>query len=182
MDINEPNSQEESQSQNSISESEPSSTIICPFCHQEHAIGTLFCPVTGKSLSEENVQSEQGNPPAPIQEFTSQPPAYPSPSQGINYPYPPRPPKDRSIAIILEILPGLFGILGIGWIYSGKTGVGLAWLIGYLIWSIIAVTAAVLTGFLACFCTVPVNLVCVGISTLALNSYIKNNPQLFGNS
>jgi hypothetical protein len=136
METNELNPQEESQSQISNSESEPSSTFVCPFCQQEHAKGTMFCPVTGKSLSEANVQSEQGNPAASIQEYASQPPAYSNTNQGINSPYPPRPLKDRSIAIILEILPGLFGILGIGWIYSGKTGTGLAWLIGYLIWSI----------------------------------------------
>ncbi len=81
---------------------------------------------------------------------------------------------------MLEILPGLFGILGIGWIYSGKTGTGIAWLIGYLIWVGIAILAAVFSGTLACFCTVPINLVCVGISAYSLNNYVKNNPQLFG--
>jgi len=36
-----------------------------------------------------------------------------------------RPLKDRNIALILEILPGLFGLVGFGWIYSNKTDTGI---------------------------------------------------------
>lgn len=57
--------------------------------------------------------SQPGTPSAEIQ------------PQGPPQHYAPRPPKDRSIAIILEILPGLFGILGIGWIYAENTAVGI---------------------------------------------------------
>jgi hypothetical protein len=191
METNETNPQEEIQPSFSEPEPEPvrSSTLVCPHCQQEHAIGTLFCPATGKSLSAEPVieelpQVQEVPAPTPSQGYVPQPPPTSNSNQPPYYPPPayaaPRPSKDRNIALVLEILPGLFGILGIGWIYSGKVGTGIAWLIGYLIWVGIAVTVSILTGFIACFCTVPINLICVGISAYALNSYTKNNPQIFG--
>jgi zinc-ribbon domain len=98
-------------------------------------------------------------------------------------PYPayvPRPPKDRSIALILEILPGLFGFIGFGWMYSGNTTAGLIWLISVLIWDFIGVGIVLLTGGLACFCTVPANLVLIAASASFLNSYTHQHPELFG--
>jgi TM2 domain-containing membrane protein YozV len=172
-----------------IQESHHTKVEVCPYCQKEHPVGTQYCPVTGKPLAPAastgnrpgggfNPQSSQNYPPQqPQYPYASQQPYYPPP-----YPaYPTtRSPKDRNTALVLEILPGLFGILGIGWIYSGKTGTGIAWLIGYLIWVGIVITAAVLTGFMACFCTVPINLICVGISASTLNTYTKSNPHLFG--
>jgi TM2 domain-containing membrane protein YozV len=159
--------------------------LVCPHCYKEHTVGTLYCPVTGKPLAAAplpSMQPQQAPMPAPVPNIPQQypgagQPQYPPP---YNPNYPVRPPRDRNLALVLEILPGLFGILGIGWIYSGKTGTGLAWLIGYLVWVGIAIVAAVLSGALACFCTVPVNLLCVGISAYSLNNYMKSNPQLFG--
>jgi hypothetical protein len=105
-----------------------------------------------------------------------QPPASPTPP----YNYAPKPPKDKNIALILEILPGLFGLLGFGWIYSGNTNTGILWLIGYLLFSIFAVIIDVATGGLACFCTFPVNIVAIVLSATSLNKYIKAHPELFG--
>jgi TM2 domain-containing membrane protein YozV len=153
----------------------------------------LYCPMTGRPLA--------GMPAMSVQPFATPPPAPPSnyvpaqfPPQPVYAPppqppqppynpyYPQRPAKDRNLALVLEIVAGLFGILGIGWIYSGKTSTGLIWLIGYLVWVGIAVIAAALSGGLACLCTVPVNLVCVGISAYNLNNYTKSDPQTFGPS
>jgi hypothetical protein len=94
--------------------------------------------------------------------------------------YAPKPPKDRSLALILEIIPALFGLYGIGWIYSGNTGVGIAWLLGVLLWEVIATVIAVLSGFLACFCVVPINLALLAITAISLNNYTKRHPELFG--
>jgi TM2 domain-containing membrane protein YozV len=177
-------------SESSVQEFTQPPALVCPHCSQEHHPGTQYCPLTGKPLEYESppvgIQPAQGYT-SPISQGYSQPqPGYPRGDQQPYYspsyptPYPVRPPKDRNIAILLEILPGLFGILGIGWIYSGKTSTGLAWLIGYLVWVVIVVVAAIISGFMACFCTVPINLVCVGISAYNLNNYTKSNPQLFG--
>jgi hypothetical protein len=95
--------------------------------------------------------------------------------------YAPRPPKDRSIAMILEILPGLFGLLGIGWIYSGNTTTGLIWLFGVLAMNLfIWVPVILLTAGFGCICSWPVNLVLLIVSTITLNSYTKQHPELFG--
>lgn len=88
--------------------------------------------------------------------------------------------KDRSIALILEILPGLFGFLGFGWIYSGNTNTGVIWLVSVLAWDLVAAFIVVLTaGIGACF-TIPVNIVLVAISASSLNNFTKQHRELFG--
>jgi hypothetical protein len=91
-----------------------------------------------------------------------------------------RPLKDRSIALILEILPGLFGIFGIGWIYAGNTTAGVIWLISVLAWDVFAGLINVLTGGFGCFCTLPVGLALIAVSASALHSYTKQHGELFG--
>jgi hypothetical protein len=92
-----------------------------------------------------------------------------------------RPPKDRSLAYIIEILPGLFGFLGFGWIYSGNATIGIILLLGFLGWSVIAGIIDVVTGGIGLLCTVPIGLIFIGLSTLLLNNYIKQHSELFGN-
>jgi len=87
--------------------------------------------------------------------------------------------KDRSLAIILEIVPGLFGFLGIGWIYCGYTRAGIAWLVGFLLWNLIALVICIFTFGVGCLCTLPVNLVVLIASVMALNSQIQNHSEQF---
>ncbi len=110
---------------------------------------------------------EHQTPPSPMQ---------PVPQQPIYY-YDPR--KSKSTAIILEILPGLFGFFGIGWLYIGQVMPGLILLIGGLVWVMMVIVAAALTGFLACFCTVPITLIGPLVSTLILNQHIGKRPDLY---
>jgi hypothetical protein len=91
-----------------------------------------------------------------------------------------KPLKDRSIALILEVLPGLFGILGIGWIYAGDTNTGLLWLIGYLVAAVVFVIADVLSGGLCCLVTVPLQIVAIVLSTTRLREYMATRPDVFG--
>jgi len=91
-----------------------------------------------------------------------------------------RPLKDRGIALILEILPGLFGLLGLGWIYSGNTKKGVTWLVVVLVWDMFALSIVAATaGFGLCF-TIPANITMVAISALSLSTYTKQHPELFG--
>ena len=119
-----------------------------------------------------------------------QPPSAPAPAvrppiPGLDQPrsqtpsYGPRPAKDKGVALILEILPGLFGILGLGWIYSGNTVAGAAWLIGMLVWDFIAVMVLIFSGGLGCLCTIPINLIAVAVSAFFLNNYISQHEELF---
>lgn len=95
--------------------------------------------------------------------------------------YPARPMKDRGIALVLEILPGLFGFFGIGWIYSGNSTAGIVWLLSVLAmnWIIMLPVVILTAGFGVC-CSVPTNLVLLGISAYTLNSYTKQHTEVFG--
>lgn len=92
----------------------------------------------------------------------------------------PKSAKDRGLALVLEIVPDLFGIYGIGWIYSGNSSTGVAWLIGGLVWDVIAIIIAAVTGGIALFCTIPVNILLTALSATSLNTYTKNHPEIFG--
>ena len=83
--------------------------------------------------------------------------------------------------MILEILPGLFGILGIGWIYAGKSNTGIIWLIGFLAWHLVIVLPVVLLTAGGGLCvTIPIDLVCIAVSAYTLNNYTNQHPELFG--
>jgi len=77
----------------------------------------------------------------------------------------------RELAILLEILPGLFGILGLGWLYAGNKKVGVALLIGFLLWDILVWVLAFSTSFLVFLCILPLNILIVIVSVLMLNGY-----------
>jgi hypothetical protein len=90
-----------------------------------------------------------------------------------------KPLKEKSNALILEVLLGLFGISGIGWLYAGQNGMGLAWLIGMLVWMGISVVVGIFTVGFGCICTVPINLLIVGASAMMLNQHMQNHPDQF---
>jgi len=114
----------------------------------------------------------------------------PPPAQIPNYPPPYQQPTannpDPNIAVVLEIL-GVIGIMGIGRIYSGQTGLGIAMLISWFIfvWGsylIILLGASFFTaitfglGFLSycCLCIIPMMQIAVPIaSALQLKSDLQ---------
>ena len=83
------------------------------------------------------------------------------------------------MGLILEILPGLFGIFGIGWIYASETNTGVLILIGGLVMMFIFVTANVLSAGICCFGTIPIQLAVLAISTIKLNDFMKQHPETF---
>jgi len=123
-------------------------------------------------------------PPRP--ESPAQPVAYaqPAPAQSPPYGQPQavygHPPKQRSTAMLLEIGPGLFGFLGFGWIYSGKTGTGITILIAYLLTSLFFAALGAITFGFSFLITVPIQIIAVIISAVTLNSYTKKRTDLFG--
>jgi len=90
------------------------------------------------------------------------------------------PPKDRGIALILEILPGLFGVFGFGWIYSGNTSTGILWLVGTFFWIVIAAVIIALSAGIGFCCVAPFSIMILAISVSSLNTYTKQHPELFG--
>jgi TM2 domain-containing membrane protein YozV len=168
--------------------------ITCPNCSTSNPESTLVCISCGAPLVEGNdlptVKPENFEIPEPSPyvkpELIQATPANEAPttvpaSEPAHTPtiYSTTPKKDRSIAIVLEIVPGLFGFLGIGWIYGGFTGAGIAWLVGFLIWNMIALAICIFTVGVGCLCTLPINLVVLIASVIALNSQIQNHNEQF---
>lgn len=68
--------------------------------------------------------------------------------------------KSVDTAFILELVPGLFGLLGIGYLYAGRTNEGVLRLVAWLAYLAIAgVTIAVLSTVLVGFFCLPAQLV-----------------------
>jgi TM2 domain-containing membrane protein YozV len=88
--------------------------------------------------------------------------------------------KDRSIALILEILPGLFGFLGFGWIYAGNNNTGILFLIGFLAWHLVIVLPiSLITAGIGLCVTIPIDLIVIGVSAASLNNHTLQHPELF---
>ncbi len=67
---------------------------------------------------------------------------------------------DPNTAFLLEMIPGFFGLLGIGYIYTGRTNDGLIRLILWIAYDVLA--ACIITALLA----VVVGLLCIPIQLL----------------
>ena len=68
-------------------------------------------------------------------------------------------PKDPNTAFLIELIGGLVGFLGLGYIYVGRTNDGLIRLIIYLVYNVIAwiAIAALSVVVIGCFC-IPIQL------------------------
>lgn len=149
----------------------------CPNCGAENPDTVKFCGNCGTNLADPAAIPE-GQVQQPLAQQPLQPQAPVTYTQQPVY-IPVQPAKDRSLALILEILPGLFGFLGFGWIYSGNTSTGIMWLIGFLVWDVISIIVAVFSASLGLICTLPISIALIALSASRLNSYTKNNPQIF---
>jgi TM2 domain-containing membrane protein YozV len=88
--------------------------------------------------------------------------------------------KSRGTALLLEILLGLIGLPGIGWIYSGKGMPGTILLVCWIVWNCIAAAIILASSGIALLCTIPIGLVEVTVSALLLNNYASQHPEVFG--
>jgi len=136
----------------------------CPSCGASNRPNAQFCRSCGKALPV--------RPPADV------PAAAPSnyPPAGVPYAASPwQPTKDKAIAYILEIL-----LLGLGWIYAGETGTGIAILVGWIVVGLmIGIPVDLATGGLGCLCTVPLAIVAYALSLTQLSKYMNARPRVF---
>jgi hypothetical protein len=60
--------------------------------------------------------------------------------------------RDPFVALVLEVVGGLFGFLGIGWIYADRPAFGVILLVGYwlLDWAVGLLLAAATLGAYCC--------------------------------
>jgi hypothetical protein len=91
-----------------------------------------------------------------------------------------QPAKDPSLALVLELLPGFFGLLGFGWIYTGQVTTGVLLLAGFLLWNMLALFLDLITISLFLCLHIPINLTALLLSGILLNNHIKNHPEIFG--
>lgn len=94
--------------------------------------------------------------------------------------YAPRPPKDRQLAMILEIVGGMFGLYGLGWLYAGNTNNGLIILIGGIAWDIFAAVMVSITVGICAIVTIPVAITVIILSSTSLKKYMDERPEIFG--
>jgi TM2 domain-containing membrane protein YozV len=91
-----------------------------------------------------------------------------------------QPSKDRTLALVLEIVGGLFGLPGIGWLYGGQIVAGML-ILGVMIGIDAAgLVSAIFTAGLSCLCSVPFALVVAGVSSYMLYNHTKQHPETFG--
>ena len=121
-------------------------------------------------------------PPPPPPNYSSSP-AYSAPSSAYgagSMPYTSAPAKDRTIALAAEIIGGVFGLLGIGWLYAGNTTAGILWLAGMLVGTCLAVTIDIFTAGLFLCVHIPLWMAAVGLSAYLLYNYTKQHSEMFG--
>jgi hypothetical protein len=82
--------------------------------------------------------------------------------------------KDPSLAFLLELGGGLFGFVGLGWIYAGRVplGVGLLVLCGLLEWGLGIGLAAITAGGWCCVLPAQ-NLVIAALSGYLAYQYVE---------
>ena len=86
-----------------------------------------------------------------------------------------QPTKDKSIVYVLEIL-----LLGLGWIYAGETGTGIAILVAWaVVGLLIGIPVDIVTDGLGCLCTGPLAILAYTLSLTQLNKYVKEHPDVF---
>ncbi len=118
-------------------------------------------------------------PPPPVYTppvYSPPPPNYTTPAATVVMPGR----KERSLALVLEILGGILGLPGIGWIYAGQMTTGVVLLVVMIAINLIGIFIAFFTLFVSCVCSVPLNLIVAGISSYLLYNHTKQHPEVFG--
>ena len=80
-----------------------------------------------------------------------------------------------TIAMIIEIVFGLFGILGMGWLYAGNLAMAIGAFIGFVILVFIELAIITVTAGLAVCLIAPLNLVITIVSGLRARDYVRSS-------
>jgi membrane-bound ClpP family serine protease len=74
-----------------------------------------------------------------------------------------------TLPVVVEVIAGLFGLFGIGWLMSGFTSTGLFLLIGGIIWDVVGSIIGVVTLGIGFLCLGIVNVIVLISSAVILN-------------
>jgi hypothetical protein len=82
--------------------------------------------------------------------------------------------KDPQTGLLLELI-GIFGFLGIGWLWAGETAIGIALLIGFWVFLGIEIFLSI---FLIGLCLLPLNVIIPIASAFLLQKRLKERQAL----
>lgn len=144
----------------------PADAAFCSSCGTPTGAGM---PATGQPV---------GSPPAPPPGYNASeayppPPGYASASAYGIPPMAAHVPRPSSGPIIAEVLLGLVGIFGVGWLAAGKTRTGLLLLAASIVWWIAAGATALHTVGVGCCGVVPLNILFIVLSAAMLNNAMR---------
>ncbi len=78
-------------------------------------------------------------------------------------------PRTNSGAIIAEVILGLFGIYGVGWLIAKETNIGITLLICSVVWWVLAFLLIVFTIGFGALCVVPIDIAALVTSAVLLS-------------
>jgi hypothetical protein len=119
----------------------------CPRCGSANLEGARFCSTCGQALGPSAI--------APIVRSV----------------------PDPNTAFVLELVLGLFGFLGIGWVYAGRIPLGLTMMAGWWLVVVSGLGGSVFTGFLGCCFWLPIHFVAPFISALLIKNELEKTPR-----
>ncbi len=113
-------------------------------------------------------------PPAPVERKASEthPPATSSARRTAQS-------KSRTLCLILEVVPALFGLLGIGWIYAGRLKVGLSLLGGGVLFGVVVTILSIFTAGCVLFIALVLWPAAIVASAVMLHRFMASEPGLF---
>ena len=121
-------------------------SAVCQTCGRLNPTGTSQCQYCGTSLPSTPVYQDPFRSRPQQQTVTD-----PRSRQVQVYAQPPVGLKDPNTGLLLELLPGLFGFMGIGYIWAGEVALGIGLLLGFWVASAMLAVMTVLTfGLLLC--------------------------------
>ncbi len=127
--------------------------MSCSYCGSAINSSDTYCPNCGTRVAGSALATGDGS--------------------GAHTRTPTGPRRDAGLAFLLELLPGLFGFLGIGHVYVGEVVRGLLLLAGY--WVFISFELLALLGTVG-WCLTPLNLLIPIGSAFWLKRDLESHP------
>jgi len=81
--------------------------------------------------------------------------------------------SDAQIASAVEAIFGLFGILGMGWLYAGNIGLSIAIFAGYAVLAFVEFWIALATLGIAGCIIFPLNITIIIVSSFKVRDYVR---------
>lgn len=130
----------------------------CPVCQAAIQPGARFCIACGATLASTQ-------PATDIHAHTGIEPLGGQHAAVVVVPAP----KAKGTALAIEAVAAFFGIFGVGWLYSGNTTLGIAFLLAGFCWAALVFIVTLVSFGFGLLCLAPVHMALVVGSVLLLN-------------